>query len=674
MRHAFAPSPTFRRSLFSVIFIWTCWLPTLAHAEPVPVAETFQVNSVTTAGQYTAQVGTASNGDFVISWESGSSPGDDNDYAILARRFSSDGAAIGDEFQVNSYTTGTASSSSLAVTSDGDFLVVWSNSIDGSTEIRSQLYLSDGTAVGGEFTINSYTTGQQYRTNVVATSSGEFIVAWASVGSDDTDTNGASIQVRRLASDGSFIGSQFQANVLTTDTQSIPKLALQANGDFVVTWQSAGDLDGSGSSIQLRRFASDGTALGDEVFVNAYTTSDQRQPAIAADASGNFIIVWESTGSDGGDGDGMSVQGQRFDSAGAAIGAQMQINTYTTADQKLVDVVMSSGGELVVIWNSESADSGDDGSIQARLFDAEGEAVGDQVQVSSTPILFGYSPSGSPIGDEGELVVAWASYSSVGDDNDQASIQARILDIAFDISGLAWFDSDLDGIRDDGEPLLENISVSLFDAGGALIDTTTTDVSGAFTFANRTGNFYVEFEAPSEYSFTSQNAGADDDVDSDVDPTTGQTEVFSASDQTAWHAGLANGIGDRVWLDENRNGVQDASESGVEGVQVELLDEFAAVLDTSTTDVDGRYAFTDLTPATYAVRFTAPSGFDFTAQSQGGDGDLDSDIDPETGESTAFAFANGDIILDLDAGIKEQAFFEDGFESGDTSAWSRTVP
>jgi hypothetical protein len=52
---------------------------------------------------------------------------------------------------------------------------------------------------------------------------------------------------------------------------------------------------------------------GGELQVNSYTTSDQRFPAVASDASGNFVVAWHSIGSSGTDTSGFSVQAQRYD-------------------------------------------------------------------------------------------------------------------------------------------------------------------------------------------------------------------------------------------------------------------------------------------------------------------------------------------------------------------------
>src|SRR5262245_10426985 len=61
--------------------------------------------------------------------------------------------------------------------------------------------------------------------------------------------------------------------------------------------------------------------------VNSYTTNNQYGPSVAADADGDFVVVWQSQGSSGGDSSGYSIQGQRYTRAGSAVGSQFQVNT-----------------------------------------------------------------------------------------------------------------------------------------------------------------------------------------------------------------------------------------------------------------------------------------------------------------------------------------------------------
>ncbi len=106
------------------------------------------------------------------------------------------------------------------------------------------------------------------------------------------------------------MGSEFQINTHTTSGQVHPAVAVDADGDFVVVWQSLGQ-DGSSYGVFGLRYDSGGMAQGGEFQVNTYTTSSQFGPAVAADADGDFVVAWESSGQDGST---FGIFGQRFQS------------------------------------------------------------------------------------------------------------------------------------------------------------------------------------------------------------------------------------------------------------------------------------------------------------------------------------------------------------------------
>jgi LPXTG-site transpeptidase (sortase) family protein len=110
-------------------------------------------------------------------------------------------------------------------------------------------------------------------------------------------------------------------------------------------------------------------------------------------------------------------------------------------------------------------------------------------------------------------------------------------------------------------------------------------------------------------------------------------------------------LGDFVWLDANMDGIQDAGEIGVANVTVRLLDQNGNQLATTTTDANGFYSFTGLTPGTYRVDFVPPAGYTVSPANQGVNDALDSDADPITGETANVTLAAGETNNTLDAGL-----------------------
>jgi SdrD B-like domain len=111
-------------------------------------------------------------------------------------------------------------------------------------------------------------------------------------------------------------------------------------------------------------------------------------------------------------------------------------------------------------------------------------------------------------------------------------------------------------------------------------------------------------------------------------------------------------IGDFVWNDLNRNGIQDSGEPGIAGVTVELYKCDKDILVASTvTDASGYYLFSGLEPGSYYVKFYAPMGCFFTQKDQGCDDALDSDADTETGKTICTELTACETDRSWDAGV-----------------------
>jgi len=187
-------------------------------------------------GATDASVGADAAGNFVVSWER---PGQDGSgTGIFAQRYANSGAPVGSEFQVNSYTTGNQNFASLAADPDGDFVVTWESfEQDGSgLGVFAQRYASSGARVGSEFQVNSFTTTHQASYPSIAVSpNGDFVVMWSSDTQDGSDWG---VFGQRYSSSGAPVASEFQVHSYTTYNQILPSVAADATGGFVATWQS----------------------------------------------------------------------------------------------------------------------------------------------------------------------------------------------------------------------------------------------------------------------------------------------------------------------------------------------------------------------------------------------------------------------------------------------------
>ena len=194
--------------------------------------------------------------------------------------------------------------------------------------------------------------GRAQVTTVRLASDSSFVVVWTSSGSFGTDQE-RSIEGQRFASNGAPVGSQFQVNTYTTDLQDSVALAVIPDGRFVVVFSSR-DSSGSdsGDSIQARRYSSSGQAQGVESQVNVTTEGGQVRPAVAVDADGTYLVVWQSANSPGSDQDSNSIQARGFLANGVAAGNEAQVNTRVTGSDDNVALAAVGGREFLAVWES----------------------------------------------------------------------------------------------------------------------------------------------------------------------------------------------------------------------------------------------------------------------------------------------------------------------------------
>ncbi len=413
--------------------------PTLPlRAQLSPNGPEFQINSYTTSSQYSPDVAADAAGNFVVVWASLGSSGTDSWYAsIQGQRFRSDGTPLGAQFQVNTYTTQTQKQPAVAADAQGNFVVVWRSygavaDASGSS-VQGQRFAANGTPLGGQFQVNSFTTSYQDYPAVAADALGNFVVAWESGAANNGDSDGVSVQAQRYAASGAAQGGQFLVNAYTTGHQRNPDVAADGLGNFLFAWHSFGSTGGdtSTTSAQARRYTGSGAPLGVPFQVNSYTTNSQNLPAVAADSQGNFVLAWESDGSAGGDTSGLSVQARRFDSAGVAAGGDFQVNGFTTDWQRLADVAMDAQGNFVVAWESFAA-AGDTSSrsVHARRYLANGTPREAEFQVNTYTTNYQVRPA---VASDalGNFVVVWFSLGSSGTDTDAQSVWAQRYDALF---------------------------------------------------------------------------------------------------------------------------------------------------------------------------------------------------------------------------------------------------
>lgn len=254
----------------------------------------------------------------------------------------------------------------------------------------------------------------------------------------------------------------------------------------------------------------------------------------------------------------------------------------------------------------------------------------------------------------------------------RSDIDAGWLTVQTLIGDYVWLDYITNGIQDDTEYGQGNILVNLIKIGEGVIGTEITADGfngdrGFYSFSvDQPGEYYLQFILPdASWSFTESDI-LDDNLDSDVSAANGvgTTEIFEIEigvdkmDMDAGMIGVSSIIGDYVWRDDNNNGLQDASEGGINGMNVFLYDEFFNYLDVTITTYnqesghDGYYEFPEIEEGNYILVFDAEE--EFATANVGSNSDIDSDVTSEyvNGSTGVVTIDANSQMFNIDAGVR----------------------
>jgi len=306
----------------------------------------------------------AHSGMYVTVWNATSGPGDTSSTGVVGQIFAADGTPLGGAFQVNTTTDGAQNYPDVITLSDGSIVVYWDSGDSGAngSDIRAVHYRVDAetgalTLVGsGDFIVNSYTSGKQYKPVGVALEDGGYLLIW---GSEGGDGDGSAIYAQRFDANDNRVGREFLVNTTTAGNQGtggdsvdathIFDAVLTADGSVYVTWQSD-NVDGAGTGIEGIVIDVD-AAFYSEYTVNTTTSGAQTVSSVASLPDGGAIVVWQSAS---GDGAGSCIKGQLLDAKGQPVGAEFTVNTTTAGDQLTPQVAALADGSVQVVWSTDS--------------------------------------------------------------------------------------------------------------------------------------------------------------------------------------------------------------------------------------------------------------------------------------------------------------------------------
>ena len=261
--------------------------PALAQLDPL--GSEFQVNTFTPGIRATPTWPTDAQGNFVAVWDGPAT----NSLAatVFVQRFDRDGVALGTEYEV---PTGMCApprfDPAMCRNSAGGGVLAWSMLGPGETakQDRRPALRQHRQPVGNGVPGQQPGSGRSFETypSVACGDAGDFVVVWNDYAYPLATAPG--ILGRRFDSAGAPEGTEFQVNTYTSGYFRQPKVATDGDRDFVVVWTAGPGIDGSGSGVFGQRFASNGDFLGTEFQVNSYTMHDQQFPSVAVRRRGRL--------------------------------------------------------------------------------------------------------------------------------------------------------------------------------------------------------------------------------------------------------------------------------------------------------------------------------------------------------------------------------------------------
>jgi len=272
------------------------------------------------------------------------------------------------------------------------------------------------------------------------------------------------------------------------------------------------------------------------------------------------------------------------------------------------------------IWMDADGDGVQDagetglGNVTVRLYDTNDNLIATTTTDLNGNYLFTGLPAGSyyVAVDSTTLPNGGAGLSETtgGNDNRSATVNLSQGQVYLDadlgyssttgsaLGDRIWYDANGDGVQDPGEVGIEGVTVVVYDSSSNLITTVVTGPDGSWLVPGLTaGTYTVVVTPPAGYNALPTNGSASRDY-----IVNGVNDVLYAD--FGFNGGTMATIGDRIWLDADGDGVQDAGEADIPGVTVNLLDGDGNIIATAITDANGNYQFSGVPDGSYTVQVT----------------------------------------------------------------------
>jgi len=286
----------------------------------------------------------------------------------------------------------------VAALEGGGYVATWMtyNTATGNYDIAVQRLDADGQSVGSIVTLDAFTNYYDYNPSVATLDGGGFVVSWHG----GNDGSGTGIYAQQFDASGAASGAIFLVNSTTSNNQQESYVAALSDGGFMISWSTIGT---NGTwEIHAQRYDSSGIAVGGEFEVNTATANTQQSPSVAVLADGSIVAAFFSNASGTGE-----VRFQHLDSGGSPLGSEVSAITGLNSFSTHPAITSLEGGGFVIVAMVPVGD-GDEQGVVAHIYDADGNAVGDQFVANQITAGSQIYPSATALSDGG-FVLTWQS-------------------------------------------------------------------------------------------------------------------------------------------------------------------------------------------------------------------------------------------------------------------------
>lgn len=247
---------------------------------------------------------------------------------------------------------------------------------------------------------NTFTSNLQSNATLAATPDGQFLALWDSRRQDNRTFG---VFAQRYDAIGRPIGAELRINQYSPASQQDPAAAIAPDGTTWITWETFSQ-DGSDYGVALRRFATDGNdlkPLADEIIANQSTHDAQFDPAIAVNADGQALLTWCARQADG----SMTIVARLFNADGSPATDELNLSQAGNQTDLIASSAARTDGSFVVTW-ARTDSHGNPNSIMARIVTSDGGMHGDEFAISLPGSGENIEPAIAPTDGNG-FAVAW---------------------------------------------------------------------------------------------------------------------------------------------------------------------------------------------------------------------------------------------------------------------------